>query len=415
MLPVESMTMLLTKFLFVLPYFFYKRFSSPFSSLNLESKRIGDFILLYNSTFFSETLPIEIELEHSYYYYNQPLNVFCISSDYNDLTKILKDLGLIEHDFEYNARKYSFLEDLSFSVENLNKEKIYLYDPNSRMSLSLEPFELKFDVDFVKPRFISDVEEAKRGVLFYFWKYFDNINLNNIVLFSGGVDSSTIALVLKQRNANVSLYTLAVEGMQNKDLEHAKKVAEFLNIPLNVVTVSVKDVENAIPELIRVIHTRNPVKVEVGLVSYLILKRLNFKGDVWTGLGSEEIFAGYTRHVPNPFIESFNGYYNIYHRDVDRDYSIVKHFQLNPKLPFLDPSLVKFSLGISGSLKIKDEVKKYIFRLVAQDLGLGEFAFRKKLAAQYGSSISKAMEKITKAHGFRYKRDFLYSLDVVSD
>ena len=39
-----------------------------------------------------------------------------------------------------------------------------------------------------------------------------------------------------------------------------------------------------------------------------------------------------------------------------------------------------------------------------------EFAWRKKKAAQYGSGIDKALLKIAKRHGFKYRGDYLADL-----
>ena len=54
-------------------------------------------------------------------------------------------------------------------------------------------------------------------------------------------------------------------------------------------------------------------------------------------------------------------------------------------------------MQISANLKIKGNVKKYILRKAALEFSLPEeIAFRKKIAAQYGSGIDKLLEKLAK-------------------
>jgi asparagine synthase (glutamine-hydrolysing) len=47
---------------------------------------------------------------------------------------------------------------------------------------------------------------------------------------------------------------------------------------------------------------------------------------------------------------------------------------------------------------------------VAEGIGLGEMAWRKKKAAQYGSCFDKAISKLTKKNKFQFKKNYLESL-----
>ena len=56
-------------------------------------------------------------------------------------------------------------------------------------------------------------------------------------------------------------------------------------------------------------------------------------------------------------------------------------------------------------------ILKLILRKIANELGLKkEFAFRKKRAAQYGSRFDRAILRLGKRKGFKYKKDYLKSL-----
>ncbi len=77
-------------------------------------------------------------------------------------------------------------------------------------------------------------------------------------------------------------------------------------------------------------------------------------------------------------------------------------------------------MKIPGRLKIKENNKienkkehilKYILRVACEELGLQhEYAFRKKIAAQYGSAIDKKLTKIAKLNNYKYKSEFIKEL-----
>ena len=68
-------------------------------------------------------------------------------------------------------------------------------------------------------------------------------------------------------------------------------------------------------------------------------------------------------------------------------------------------------MKFEGESKIKNGEKKVILRKIAEEMGLPkEFAWRKKQGAQYGSKFDRAIEKLTKMNGFKYKQEYIESL-----
>jgi asparagine synthase (glutamine-hydrolysing) len=130
---------------------------------------------------------------------------------------------------------------------------------------------------------------------------------------------------------------------------------------------------------------------------------------VFSGLGSEEIFAGYQRHeqARNVNRECLQGLSMMWERDTYRDYTLSKHFKIKLKLPFLDDKLVRYALNIPGKHKINKEYKKIILRKIAEQIGVQKnVAWRKKKAAQYGSQSDKVLERLSKNKGLT-KTDYL--------
>ncbi|MBU0929785.1 MAG: asparagine synthase C-terminal domain-containing protein [Nanoarchaeota archaeon] len=232
------------------------------------------------------------------------------------------------------------------------------------------------------------------------------------ILFSGGVDSSTIALISKKFTNNFTCYTVGFSN--SEDIESAKKVAKELKLNLKIKLLTLEEIESKIKVLVKILKTIDVVSIGVGLVSYIAAEQA--KKDkvniIFTGLGSEEIFAGYQRHKESKDVnkECWSGLKKMFERDLMRDIPIVDFLKMKIETPFLDDDVIKIAMQIPGKYKINEE-NKLILREVSNELGLKkEFAFRKKKAAQYGSNFIKALDKIAKKNGFKYKKDYLNSL-----
>lgn len=239
------------------------------------------------------------------------------------------------------------------------------------------------------------------------------------VLFSGGVDSVLIAKILKDNNINFTCYVTGMKGKESPDVESAKKAAKEIGFTLKIAEISFDGIESYIKKTGKIIGDFSLVKLGVGITFYRALEEA--KKDsikiIYTGLGAEEIFAGYKRHVNARDInkECKRGLEAIKERDLDRDEAIAKHFNMQLELPFLEKQLVDYALKIPGELKVKKrnkkEYKKYILRQTAEKMGVPEeFAWRKKIAAQYGSKVDWAIERTAKAKGFKYKSDYIRRL-----
>lgn len=226
------------------------------------------------------------------------------------------------------------------------------------------------------------------------------------LLLSGGVDSSYLALKLKELGVDFKCYVAGMKEPGLKDSEDvlkAKEVALALGVDLEVVEISLSEVSFYLKKVLPLIEDNNVVKAGVALPFYLCAEAAKRDGVklLFSGLGSEEIFAGYDRHKKSGDInlECLAGLRKIYERDLYRDDVITMANNIELRLPFLDKELVRFALTIPGKYKISD-YSKMIFREVALSEGLPrDFAFRKKKAAQYGSNFDKAISKLAKREG----------------
>ncbi len=234
------------------------------------------------------------------------------------------------------------------------------------------------------------------------------------ILFSGGVDSSLLAFLCEKLDIDYRLYTVGLPD--SADIRFVEKIQNYFSELPQIFEVSLEDIENAISEVIRLIEEPDVIKVEVALPAYLCLRNVKER-IVFSGIGTEELFAGYERHL-QPTWQAVHetcvkGMLNIWERDLYRDFVICANFCKELRAPYLDKRFVEYSLKIHPKLKVGDEKKekKLILRKLAVRFGLPEeIAFRAKKAAQYGSGISKAVKKICKKNGIKYKRELMKAI-----
>lgn len=226
------------------------------------------------------------------------------------------------------------------------------------------------------------------------------------VIFSGGVDSSYLALLLKEisevTGLKIKLYAVGAEGTH--DIESAKYAAKFLNIDLQICEVTEDMIREALPSVVKAIDDDNLMKVGVGLTTYFATKMVaedNIKVAI-SGQGADELFGGYKRYLESFVNDTLNydirkDISNMYHVNLERDDACSMLNSVELRLPFLDKNLVELVLNIQDNKKIvsmHDDMRKSILRKLAFEEGLDyEIAYRPKKAAQYGTGIDKILRK----------------------
>jgi diphthine-ammonia ligase len=307
--------------------------------------------------------------------------------------KALEKLGMLDIG-ELNPRKilvYSLKEDrLEFLERPFFTTEPELKDPEPQIAAKLSAL--------IQDAVSKRIPDQKFGLL-----------------FSGGIDSTLLAYLLKKSGRDFTCYTTIVDDPSLKepeDLSYAKKIAKQLGLNHKIIRLKESHIKKQLRTIVPLIEDSNVVKVEVALTFFAACEAAKKDGCkvIFSGLGSEELFAGYQRHKTSADInkECLSGLLKLYERDLYRDDVITMYNSLEARLPFLDKELVSYSLRIPPQLKIKNEVEKYILRKAAARLGLPEeFTLRKKRAAQYGSNVSKALAKLTRKFGLKLKSQYL--------
>lgn len=360
-------------------------------------------------------------------------------NDSLDISKILERLDgvyafcYIDKNRLYLARDiigekpiwYSHTDGFAFASEKKALEKIGFLGINELNPRKILVYSIEADrLEFIERQFFSaekELNEEPTSISEKLSRHLEKAVLKRVpeqkfgLLFSGGIDSTIIAHILKKAGHDFTCYTTIVDDNDFKepeDLAHAKLVAEKLGLKHKIIKIRQGEAESLLKKLVPLIEDTNVVKAEVGLTFYAACEAAGRDGCkvIFTGLGSEELFAGYKRHKDSTDInkECISGLLKLYERDLYRDDVITMYHGLEARLPFLDTALIEYSLKIPGSLKIKQGVEKHILRLAAQELGLPvELTMRPKKAAQYGSNVSRLIARLTKQAGFKLKSEYL--------
>ena len=220
------------------------------------------------------------------------------------------------------------------------------------------------------------------------------------VMFSGGLDSSTVAKVASQFS-DVHLITVGLPD--SRDIIWAKKAAELLGLPIHVIMIRPEDLENYIEKTICAIDDWDPLKVMIGLPLYVACEKIHEMGFkvALAGQGADELFGGYAKYLemaPQEFWRwNFVDIVTLAEKNLERDEHIAAANGVDLRLPYLSDEIIDFALRLPPELKIRNGVRKYVLRKTAIRLGVpSEVAFAPKKAVQYSTGVAKFVKKIAK-------------------
>ncbi|MHA1939846.1 MAG: asparagine synthase family protein [Candidatus Thorarchaeota archaeon] len=225
------------------------------------------------------------------------------------------------------------------------------------------------------------------------------------VLFSGGVDSSLVALLAQEVCPEVQLYSASSQPFH--DRVAATAAAQVLGMNLNQVEINSDVVWEVLPHLLYAIERAHIMDAEIALPFYLASSQASADGIslVLSGQGPDELFAGYARHLrifENEGEEALDNQLwkevrATHETNIERDERAIVAHGVEAYFPYLSADFIDLALSIPSDRKVRlggQPERKIIFRELARQLGLPEsISVSPKKATQYSSGSSRMLMK----------------------
>ncbi|WP_121822382.1 asparagine synthase C-terminal domain-containing protein [Halostella salina] len=230
------------------------------------------------------------------------------------------------------------------------------------------------------------------------------------VAFSGGVDSAVVASRL-----DAPLYVAGFP--ESHDVAAARDAADAMGRDLRVVELTPDDLERAVPEVARAAGRTNAMDVSIALPLYLVAERAaaDGYGRLAVGQGADELFGGYAkvaRAPEDPRVEADTvrgarrELLGTLPDQLERDVLALRAAGVEPVAPMLDDRVVRAALALPGDALVDDRgERKRALRLAARAFVPDRVAFREKKAVQYGSLVSRELDRLARQAGFKRRTD----------
>ena len=226
------------------------------------------------------------------------------------------------------------------------------------------------------------------------------------VAFSGGVDSTLLAKLVKDLGYYIHLLTIGFQD--SHDINFAKEVNQLLNFPHSISEIDPEKFKEVSQKINQTIKSDNLSWNENSIAFHYVaeLAQKNELKTVATANGIDELFCGYNSY--REAIEKGEGEVTKMMDEKLKNEGemmiainkVTAEFGVKMVQPFLSPSFVDYSKKIPVTEKIHgpdDMQRKHPIRELAMDYGVPEIAARKqKKALQYGSQIHKSLLKSRK-------------------
>ena len=226
------------------------------------------------------------------------------------------------------------------------------------------------------------------------------------IAFSGGVDSTLLAKLVKDMGHDIHLLTIGFQD--SHDINFAKEVNQILNFSHSISEIEPEKFKEVSDKIHQIIKSDNLSWNENSIAFYYVaeLAQKNGLKTVVTANGIDELFCGYNSYREaietgeDEVVKMMNDKLKNEGEMMVAINTVTAEFGVKMVQPFLSPSFVDYAKRIPVSEKIHgsdDMQRKHPIRELAMDYGVPEVAAKKqKKALQYGSQIHKSLLKSRK-------------------
>jgi asparagine synthase (glutamine-hydrolysing) len=225
------------------------------------------------------------------------------------------------------------------------------------------------------------------------------------VAFSGGLDSSLIAWILRERH-DVEMFSVGTRG--SRDLEWVDAHAYEFGLTLHVCALSDSDIAEIFQQL-QGKYGFDFLSCDILIAFYKACEIAEKSGcaRIIAGAGAEEVFIGYRKYLDeankgkevSQIRKDAIAYWHSGKGDGAKLGRVAAQFGLGLEVPFLDNAVVEEAgkIGDAMHLPQSPDLSKPVLRQVAKEFGLpGGLCNRKKMAMQYGSGVHKKLVELKK-------------------
>jgi asparagine synthase (glutamine-hydrolysing) len=230
------------------------------------------------------------------------------------------------------------------------------------------------------------------------------------VAFSGGIDSALVA-------AGVPDAPCYVAGFPDAgDVAAARDAAAAMDRDLRVVELDHAALERAVPEVVAATGRTDAMSVSIVLPLYLVAERVAADGfdRLALGQGADELFGGYAKVVDPAADDRLDATtvrgatretIHTLPEGIERDTLALRAAGVDPVTPLLDDRVVAAALPLPGHLLATDDRRKVALRRAAPDALPSTVVTADKTAVQYGSLVSRELDRLARQAGFKRRMD----------
>jgi asparagine synthase (glutamine-hydrolysing) len=192
------------------------------------------------------------------------------------------------------------------------------------------------------------------------------------VLYSGGIDSSVVLHEASRRHRDVTAFTIGTPD--SEDLAISRRFCTERRIRQVIVPIARRDVTPAtIRATIRATELAEYLDIINAVVSMPVFRRIHEQGlkVALSGDGGDELFGGYRmyqRVAVGDEEKLFRHKLMSLHRtELQRVDRCSMAFEVETRVPFLDPAVVGIALETPRDQKVRDGVEKWLLRQAYRD------------------------------------------------
>lgn len=222
------------------------------------------------------------------------------------------------------------------------------------------------------------------------------------ISLSGGIDSGTIAFLLKESGKRVKAFTVGTQW--SNEYQEAAETAAYLGIELDEIEISQTELLESIPEVIRYFGFTNTASIEIALVAYCLYKKLHAmdsrKKYFVSGYGSDLLNAGIYSPFANYDQLASEIKMSLSRTQYSNEFSNLAALNMNihPLHPFWSSPVIEKALEIPAKYKVVNGKDKYFFRDMMSKKLPRNIAWRKKVAAHQGTGLTSFLESELRMH-----------------